>query len=39
LKGHGDDDELKIIREEIREFLKSFPLYEKWVEEMDQLEK
>ncbi|MGD2279209.1 MAG: serine hydroxymethyltransferase [Candidatus Omnitrophota bacterium] len=35
LKSCGDDKKLGVIREEVREFLKDFPLYREWIDEME----
>ena len=34
-----DDKKLSLIREEVREFLKDFPLYKDWLSEMKELDK
>ena len=34
-----DDKKLSSIREEVREFLKDFPLYKDWLSEMKELDK
>jgi glycine hydroxymethyltransferase len=38
LNGREDEKMLAMIREEIREFLKEFPLYKDWIDEMEALE-
>jgi glycine hydroxymethyltransferase len=38
LKAAEDDKKLEVIREEVREFLKAFPLYKDWIDEMESLE-
>lgn len=35
IMARNDEKELRFIREEIREFLKEFPLYENWANEME----
>ena len=35
LKACGDDKRLGTIRKEVREFLKDFPLYKEWLDEME----
>lgn len=37
LQSRGDDAKLEKIRLEVKEFLKSFPLYKDWIEEMENL--
>ncbi len=37
LKACGDDKRLAVIREEVREFLKDFPLYREWIDEMERM--
>jgi len=37
IKANGDDAELSSIREEVREFLRAFPLYQEFINEMDKL--
>lgn len=37
LMNKDDDSELETIRNEVKEFLRDYPLYEKWVEEMREL--
>ncbi|MFH1665498.1 MAG: serine hydroxymethyltransferase [Candidatus Omnitrophota bacterium] len=38
LKSCGDDARLGVIREKVREFLKAFPLYKNWIDEMKSYE-
>ena len=38
LKARDDDKKLSLIREEVREFLKAFPLYKEWIDEMEALQ-
>ncbi|MFH1877322.1 MAG: serine hydroxymethyltransferase [Candidatus Omnitrophota bacterium] len=37
LKSCSDENKLRAIREEVREFLKDFPLYKCWIDEMEKL--
>ena len=37
LQSRGDDAKLEKIRQEVKEFLKSFPLYKDWIDEMENL--
>ncbi len=37
LKARGNEKKLAAIREEVREFLKAFPLYKDWIDEMEGL--
>jgi glycine hydroxymethyltransferase len=38
LKAREDEKKLAAIREEVKKFLRAFPLYEDWVDEMEALE-
>ena len=38
LNAREDDKKLAVIREEVREFLKAFPLYKEWIDEMEALQ-
>ncbi|MDP8299956.1 MAG: serine hydroxymethyltransferase, partial [Candidatus Tantalella remota] len=38
LKAREDDKKLETIRAEVTEFLKAFPLYKDWIDEMESLE-
>ena len=37
IKACGNDEELDKIRQEVREFLKAFPLYKEWIDSMEAL--
>ncbi|RKY40832.1 MAG: serine hydroxymethyltransferase [Candidatus Makaraimicrobium thalassicum] len=39
LNARKDEKRLAVIREEVREFLKEFPLYKGWIDEMEALDK
>jgi glycine/serine hydroxymethyltransferase len=38
LKASEDERQLAFIRGEVKEFLRDFPLYRDWIEEMEALE-
>ena len=39
LKAREDEKRLAVIREEVKEFLKAFPLYKDWIDEMEREER
>ena len=38
IKAYDDEKQLSFIRGEVKEFLREFPLYKEWIDEMEELE-